>query len=361
MTLFDSPAFEAHEGVHAFSDPQSGLKAIIAVHSTARGPAAGGCRMWPYATAEAALEDALKLSRAMSFKNAVADLELGGGKAVIIGDSRTAKTPALFEAFGRAVEAVGGRYWTAEDVGVSPADLQHARKHTRYVAGLEGHPAASGDPSPVTAEGVFRGLKLAVRHALGRDDVQGLTVAVQGVGHVGAYLCDKLATAGAKLVIADVNAAALAEVAARTGAAVVSPEAIFDVEAEVFAPCALGGAITVETLDRLTAKVIAGGANNQLASHEAGRLLYQRGLTYCPDYVINGGGIINVAAEIRALEAGAAYDPDWVEAKLARLMDTLDEVLRRSTEEGRPTHDIANEIARARIDEARAGKPALAA
>lgn len=350
MTLFDSPAFEAHEGVHAFSDPKSGLKAIIAVHSTARGPAAGGCRMWPYVTAEAALEDALKLSRAMSFKNAVADLELGGGKAVIIGDSRTAKTPALFEAFGRAVEAVGGRYWTAEDVGVSPADLQHARRHTRYVAGLEGHAAASGDPSPVTAEGVFQGLKLSVRHAYGRDDLEGLTVAVQGVGHVGAFLCDKLAAAGARLVIADVNQAALAHVAARTGAEIVSPEAIFDVEAEVFAPCALGGAVTVETLDRMSAKVIAGGANNQLGSYEAGRLLFQRGLTYAPDYVINGGGIINVAAEIRALEQGGAYDAGWVEAKLARLMETLDEVLRRSAEEGRPTHDIANEIARARIE-----------
>jgi leucine dehydrogenase len=361
MTLFDSPAFEAHEGVHAFSDPDSGLKAIIAVHSTARGPAAGGCRMWPYASSEAALEDALKLSRAMSYKNAVADLELGGGKAVIIGDSRAEKTPALFEAFGRAVEAVGGRYWTAEDVGVSPADLQHARRHTRYVAGLEGHPAASGDPSPVTAEGVFRGIGLAVRHAYGRDSVEDLTVAVQGVGHVGAYLCDKLAAAGAKLVITDVNAAALAAVAARTGAEVVGPEAIFDVEAEVFAPCALGGAITVETLNRLTARVIAGGANNQLAGHEAGRLLFERGLVYAPDYVINGGGIINVAAEIRALDAGGAFDPAWVEGKLARLMETLDEVLRRSANEGRPTHEIAGEIARARIESARHAPTAAAA
>mgnify|MGYP002778280678 CR=1 FL=1 len=361
MTLFDSPAFEAHEGVHAFADPRGGWTAVIAVHSTARGPAAGGCRMWAYPTSEAALEDALKLSRAMSFKNAVADLDLGGGKAVIIGDSRTSKTPALFEAFGRAVEAVGGRYWTAEDVGVSPADLQHARRHTRYVAGLEGHPAASGDPSPVTAEGVFRGLTLAVRHAYGLDGLEGLTVAVQGVGHVGAYLCDKLHAAGARLVIADVNAAALGAAAARTGATIVSPEAIFDVEAEVFAPCALGGAVSLETLDRLSARVIAGGANNQLAGHEAGRVLFERGLVYAPDYVINGGGIINVAAEIRALEAGAAYDPAWVEAKLARLMDTLDEVLRRSAAEGRPTHEIANEIARARIEQARPAAPRAAA
>ncbi|MBC7168840.1 Glu/Leu/Phe/Val dehydrogenase dimerization domain-containing protein, partial [Phenylobacterium sp.] len=208
MTLFDSPDFEGHEAIHAFSDEATGLKCIIAVHSTARGPAAGGCRMWPFPTSEDALQDALRLSRAMSYKNAMADLDLGGGKAVIIGDSRTQKTPALFEAFGRAVEAVGGAYWTAEDVGVSPADLMHARKHTRYVAGLEGHPAASGDPSPVTAEGVFRGVQLCVRRRLGRE-LDGVTVALQGVGHVGAYLADKLHAAGARLIITDVNADAL--------------------------------------------------------------------------------------------------------------------------------------------------------
>src|SRR4051812_42408284 len=267
MTLFDSPAFEGHEGVHAFFDERSGLKAIIAVHSTARGPAAGGCRMWPYATAADALDDALKLSRAMSYKNAMADLELGGGKAVIIGDSRTRKTPALFEAFGDGVKAAGGKFWTAEDVGVPPADLMHARKRTRYVAGLEGHPAASGDPSPVTAEGVFRGVQLCVRRKLGRD-LDGVTVAIQGVGHVGGFLADKLAAAGAKLVITDVNEAVLREVAERTGARIVAPPAIFDTGADVFAPCALGGAVSTETLDRLSCRVIAGGANNQLADAE---------------------------------------------------------------------------------------------
>src|SRR5579862_8176280 len=213
MTLFDSPAFEGHEGVHAFSDEKSGLKCIIAVHSTARGPAAGGCRMWPFPSAEAALEDALRLSRAMSFKNAMADLDLGGGKAVIIGDARTQKTPALFEAFGASVDQLGGRYWTAEDVGVSPADLTHARKRTRYVAGLEGHPAASGDPSPVTAEGVRRGIRLCVERALNRP-LAGVTVAIQGVGHVGALLADKLAGDGAKLVVSDINQGAAAAVAA---------------------------------------------------------------------------------------------------------------------------------------------------
>ncbi|MBJ7412961.1 MAG: Glu/Leu/Phe/Val dehydrogenase, partial [Phenylobacterium sp.] len=217
MTLFDSPAFEGHEGIHAFSDEKTGLKAIIAVHSTARGPAAGGCRMWPYASAAEALDDALKLSRAMSYKNAMADLDLGGGKSVIIGDSRTQKTPALFEAFGRAVEDCGGKYWTAEDVGVSVADLQNARKYTKYVAGLEGHPAASGDPSPVTAEGVFRGVRLCVERGLKRD-LDGVRVAIQGVGSVGGYLARKLHAAGAKLVLTVVNAEALRRVGAETDA-----------------------------------------------------------------------------------------------------------------------------------------------
>ncbi|WP_369058904.1 Glu/Leu/Phe/Val dehydrogenase [Caulobacter sp. 73W] len=352
MTLFDSPAFEGHEGVHTFFDEKTGLKTIISVHSTALGPAAGGCRMWAYPDAEAALTDALKLSRAMSYKNAMADIGLGGGKAVIIGDSRTQKTPELFEAFGRAVDAVGGRYWTAEDVGVSPTDLQNARKQTRYVAGLEGHAAASGDPSPVTAEGVFRGVKLCVERAYDRD-LNGVTVAIQGVGHVGAYLAEKLHAAGAKLVIADVNQAALDEVAAKTGAKIVSTDAIFDVDAEVFAPCALGGAINAETLPRLKGKVVAGGANNQLATPEIGRILFDKGMLYAPDYVINGGGIINVAGEIRALEADTAFDPAWVQDKLATLMLTLGEVLDRSAAEKRPTHEVANEMAKARIAKGR--------
>lgn len=348
MTLFDSPAFEGHEGVHAFSDEASGLKCIIAVHSTARGPAAGGCRMWPYASAEDALTDALKLSRAMSYKNAMADLELGGGKSVIIGDSRTQKTPALFEAFGRAVQDVGGKYWTAEDVGVSVADLMHARKHTYYVAGLEGHAAASGDPSPVTAEGVFRGVRLCVKRALKRD-LDGVRVAIQGVGHVGAYLAEKLHAAGARLILTDVNTEALARVAAATGAEIVAPNAIFDVDADVFAPCAMGGAVSLDTLPRIRAKIIAGGANNQLADAEAGRELFERGVLYAPDYVINGGGIINVAGEIRALERDEAFDPAWVDAKLDRLTLTLEEVLDQALRERRPTHEVANEIARARI------------
>jgi leucine dehydrogenase len=352
MTLFDSPAFDAHESIQAFHDEKTGLKTIIAIHSTARGPGAGGCRMWPYASAEAALDDVLRLSRAMSYKNAMADLELGGAKSVIIGDSRTGKSPELFEAFGRAVEAAGGRYWAAEDVGTSPADMVSARRSTRYIAGLDGHPAASGDPSPVTAEGVFRGVGLAVKPALG-GGLDGVRVAIQGVGNVGGFLAHKLHAAGAKLVIADVNSAAVEAVATATGAKVVAPDAIFDQEVEVFAPCAFGGAISLETLARLKARIVAGGANNQLASAEAGRALFERGLLYAPDYVINGGGITNVAAEIRALERSERFDAGWVAMKLDRLMQTLDAVFEQAAAEKRPTQDIADEIARARIAAAR--------
>lgn len=352
MTLFDSPDFEGHEGVHAFFDEKTGLKSIIAVHSTARGPAAGGCRMWDYSSAGAALTDALRLSRGMSYKNAMADLDFGGGKAVIIGDSRSQKTPELFEAFGRAVDSLGGKYWTAEDVGVSPSDLESTRKTTRFVAGLEGHAAASGDPSPVTAEGVFRGVRLCVERALNRD-LKGVRVAIQGVGHVGAYLAEKLHAAGAELIIADVNQVALSEVAAKTGATIVPTDAIFDVEADVFAPCALGGAISNATLPRLKVKIIAGGANNQLADAMIGQTVFDRGILYAPDYVINGGGIINVAAEIRALEAGGAFDGGWVATKLDRLAQTLAEVIDQSIAEKRPANLVADEIARARIAAAR--------
>jgi leucine dehydrogenase len=352
MTLFDSPDFEGHEGVHAFFDEKTGLKSIVAIHSTARGPAAGGCRMWDYSSADAALTDALRLSRGMSYKNAMADLDFGGGKAVIIGDSRSQKTPELFEAFGRAVDSLGGKYWTAEDVGVSPADLTATRRTTRFVAGLEGHAAASGDPSPVTAEGVFRGVRLCVERALNRD-LNGVHVAIQGVGHVGAYLAEKLHAAGAVLTIADVNQQALSEVAAKTGARIVPADAIFDVEADVFAPCALGGAISAATLPRLKVRVIAGGANNQLADATIGQTVFDRGILYAPDYVINGGGIINVAAEIRALEAGGAFDGAWVAGKLDRLAQTLAEVIDQSIAEKRPANLVADQIARARIAAAR--------
>jgi leucine dehydrogenase len=339
--MFDKPAFAGHESVHHFFDAKTGLKAIIAVHSTALGPAAGGCRMWNYATADEAFIDALRLSEGMSYKNAMADLPLGGGKAVIWGNSKTEKTPELFRALGRAIATLNGKYWSAEDVGVSVHDMAFAAEETNYVAGL---PGKSGDPSPVTAKGVFLGIKAAALRAFGSDDLNGKHVAVQGVGHVGAYVCGHLAKAGARLTITDVNAEAPAQVAKDTGATVVAPGEIYDVAADIFSPNALGAIINPETLPRLKVKVIAGGANNQLSTPDMGEKVMERGILYAPDYVINGGGIINVAAEI-----SGAYDPAWVDGKVQRLVGTLGEVLDQARSEGRATNRVADAIARQRI------------
>lgn len=342
--MFDKSAFAGHESVHHFFDQKTGLRAIIAIHSTVRGPAAGGCRMWNYATADDAFTDVLRLSEGMSYKNAMADLPLGGGKAVIWGNSKTGKTPELFRALGRAIESLDGKYWSAEDVGVSVRDMAFAAEETKYVSGLSTGKAASGDPSPVTAKGVFLGLKATALRAFGTDDLNGRTIAVQGVGHVGGYLCGHLAQAGAKLVITDVNADTLATVAKATGATVVAPDDIYDAGADIFSPNALGAIINPETLPRLKARVVAGGANNQLATPEMGDRLREAGVLYAPDYVINGGGIINVAAEI-----SGTYDPAWVEAKVQRLVQTLGEVLDEARTAGRSTNRVADEMARKRI------------
>ncbi len=342
--MFDKPAFAGHESVHHFFDAKTGLRAIIAVHSTARGPAAGGCRMWNYATADDALVDALRLSEGMSYKNAMADLPLGGGKAVIWGNSKTDKTPELFRALGRAIEMLNGKYWSAEDVGVSVRDMAFAAEETKYVAGLPSGKAASGDPSPVTAKGVFLGIKATALRAFGTDDLNGKHIAVQGVGHVGAYLCGRLAEAGAKLTITDVNPDALATISQATGAKVVAPDDIYDVAADIFSPNALGAIINPNTLPRIKTKMIAGGANNQLATPDMGEKVLERGILYAPDYVINGGGIINVAAEI-----SGTYDPAWVEVKVQRLVQTLGEVLDQAKAENRASNRVADEIARRRI------------
>jgi leucine dehydrogenase len=344
--MFEDPAFAGHESVHHFHDERSGLRAIIAIHSTVRGPAGGGCRMWMYPDAASALTDALRLSEGMSYKNVMADLPLGGGKAVIWGDSRTQKSPELFQALGRAIDSLGGRYWTAEDVGVSPADMAHVATQTRFVAGLDTGAAASGDPSPQTALGVFLGIKAAALRAFGSDDLAGRRIAVQGVGHVGAYLCDHLARAGAELVLADVNADALRTVAARTGARTVPPAEIYDQDVDIFSPNALGAIVNPETIGRLRCRVIAGGANNQLSSADMGDRLVERGILYAPDYVINGGGIINVAAEI-----SGRYDPAWVEAKVRRIGETVGEVLDQAARERRAPNRVADDIARRRLRE----------
>ena len=346
--MFDHSSFDAHEGVHFFNDAATGLRAIIAIHSTARGPAAGGTRMWNYETSDQMVTDVLRLSRGMSYKNAMADIPLGGGKGVIWGNSKSDKTPDLFRAYGRAVESLQGKYYTAEDVGIDVADMENVREETAFVAGLDQGAAASGDPSPVTAMGVYLGIKETVKRAFGSDDLSNKTVAVQGVGSVGGYTCRHLAKAGANLVIADIDQEALQEIAEATGAKIVSPDEIYDVEADVFSPNALGAVINPGTLQRLSAKVIAGGANNQLATPDMGEALRQKGVLYAPDYVINGGGIINVAAEI-----SGSYSREWVEQKLAHLMLTLGDVLDEALSDDVATNTVADRIARQRIADAR--------
>ncbi|QYJ00226.1 amino acid dehydrogenase [Thalassovita mediterranea] len=346
--MFDHPSFDGHESVHMFEDKASGLKATIAVHSTALGPAAGGCRMWNYATGEEALRDALRLSKGMSFKNAMAGLPLGGGKAVIWGNSKTDKSPALFEAFGRAIQSLNGTYYTAEDVGISTKDMEIVATQTKYVAGLDQGEAASGDPSPITALGVYRGIKASAKRAFGSDDLSGRRIAVQGVGHVGGYLCDHLAKEGAELIITDIDEALLKEVSARTGAKIVATDEIYDQHVDIFSPNALGAVINPETLPRLKARVVAGGANNQLSIAEMDVALRDRGILYAPDYVINGGGIINVAAEI-----SGAYSRNWVMGKLNVLIETLEEVLDEALKQNAPTNEVAEQIARTRIANAK--------
>ena len=344
VTPFTHPEFDAHERVVFINDQASGLRAIIAIHSTRLGPAAGGCRMWPYASPDEALADVLRLSRGMTYKNAVAGLDLGGGKAVIIADPKTQKTPALMRAFGRAVEGLGGAYFTAEDVGVGVDDMELVRQETRFVAGLAEGRHASGDPSPVTARGVFEGLRIAVRLKLGREDLTGVRVAVQGLGHVGESLCGMLGEAGATLLVADIDPARAQAVARASGAAVVAPDAIIDADADVFAPCALGGILNDDTIPRLRARIIAGAANNQLGRPEHGDALHARGILYVPDFVINGGGIINVAREIAGIDDGG-----WVEQKLAGLVANLEAILREAAERAVPPAGIAEDFARRRL------------
>ena len=349
--MFDHPSFDGHEGVHFFHDADSGLRCIIAIHSTALGPSAGGTRMWNYANGADMVTDALRLSQGMSYKNAMAGLELGGGKAVIWGNSKTDKSEALFLAFGRAVESLQGRYWTAEDVGIATADIDIAARETKYAAGTTGGGAASGDPSPVTGLGVYRGIKQTALRAFGSENLAGRIVAVQGVGSVGGYVCEYLAAEGAQLVVCDVDAEGVKAASEKYGAHIVGVDEIYDVAADIFSPNALGAIINPETLKRLKVKAIAGGANNQLSTPDMGDKVRDAGILYAPDYVINGGGIINVAAEI-----SGNYSKQWVAEKLDTLVNTLGDVLDEALSSGEATNRVADRMARERIAAARASQ-----
>jgi leucine dehydrogenase len=344
MDVFDSPSFDHHENVVFAHDPRSGLRAIIAVHSLAFGPAAGGCRMWPYKDTRAALEDVLRLSRGMSYKNALAELPFGGGKSVIIGDPKKEKTDALLEAFGARVQALGGQYIVAEDVGTTVRDMEIVARRTAYVSGLKRGDRFGGDPSPKTALGVFLGIKAAVEHRLGRAELAGLRVAVQGVGGVGYHLCKLLAREGARLMIADINVAAVERVAHELGAQIVASGEILSTQAEVCAPCALGGILDEISIPQLRAPIVAGGANNQLATDSDGQRLHDRGVLFAPDYVINAGGIISVAHE--RLEWGG--EPE-VQAAIGRIPQRLAQIFAQARLENRPTHIVADQLATEKI------------
>ncbi|HRP95810.1 MAG TPA: Glu/Leu/Phe/Val dehydrogenase dimerization domain-containing protein [Rhodocyclaceae bacterium] len=347
MSVFSMRDFADHEQVVFCSDDKSGLKAIIAVHNSNLGPALGGCRMWPYASEEEAVRDVLRLSRGMTYKSAMANLKLGGGKSVIIGNPRTHKTPELLAAFARALEQLNGRYIAAEDSGTSVADMKYMAQFTQHVAGIVDKPSdegtRSGDPSPATAYGTFIGIKAAVKEKLGRDSLEGLRVAVQGVGNVGFDLARQLKEAGAQLWVTDIHREPLLQAGKELGATVVAPEEIFGLDVDVFAPCALGAILNDTTIPQLKAKIVAGASNNQLAEPRHGVELMKRGILYAPDYVINAGGIIDVYHE------RTGFDRDAVIRHIEEIYDNLMEIFARARREERPTGEVADAIAEERF------------
>jgi leucine dehydrogenase len=354
MSVFSAADFKVHETVAFFHDKQSGLKSIIAIHSTALGASCGGVRMYPYASDDEALADVLRLSRGMSYKSAIAGLPLGGGKAVIIGDPGKDKSEARLLAFADAVNALGGRYITAMDVGVTQKDMPMIARGTKFVAGYDQPGKTGGDSGPWTALGVFLGLKAAVKHKLGVESTKGLTVAVQGLGKVGMRVARQLHEEGANLVVADVNMEAAERAKAEFSARVLPVDEIITAECDVLSPNALGAILNETTIPNVQAKVIAGGANNQLARDEQGETVRARGILYAPDYVINGGGIIAVAGQI------FGWSDAEIEQRVVAIGDTLGQIFRRADSESRPTSMIADRMAEERMAAAKVS-PAQAA
>lgn len=329
-----------HEQVVVCHDRASGYRGIIAIHDTTLGPALGGTRFWTYGSDAEAITDALRLSRGMTYKNAVAGLNLGGGKSVIIGDNKTTSREMLFRAHGRFVESLGGRYVTAEDVGTSPGDMEYVHMETDYVAGLA---SLSGDPSPVTAHGVFRAIQASAKERWGSDDLAGKTVSVQGCGHVGHHLATELAQAGARLVVTDIDPVRVAAVVRDTGATAVEPAEIYGAQADIFAPCALGGVINDITLPQLKVEIIAGAANNQLLEPRHGVQLEEMGMLYAPDYVANAGGVINVYSEL------AGWDAQRSLRKADEIYDAVLGVFEIARQDGVPSYQAADRLAERRL------------
>ena len=325
-------------------DKASGLKAIIAIHDTTLGPALGGCRMWNYATEEEAIEDALRLARGMTYKNAAAGLNLGGGKTVIIGDPFQDKNEEMFRALGRFIQSLNGRYITAEDVGTTVSDMDLIHEETNYVTGISPTFGSSGNPSPVTAYGVYLGIKASVKEAFGSEALAGKKVAVQGLGNVAYTLCEYLSKDGAELIVTDINEQAVHSVINDFGAKAVAPNDIYKVDADIFAPCALGAIINDETIDEFQFRVIAGSANNQLEQSKHGQLLHEKGIIYAPDYVINAGGVINVADELYG------YNRERAMKRVETIKSSLEKIYAISREQDIPTYLAANRLAEQRIE-----------
>ncbi|MGZ4030656.1 MAG: Leu/Phe/Val dehydrogenase [Tumebacillaceae bacterium] len=347
MKIFEYMEKYDYEQLVFCHDEASGLKAIIAIHDTTLGPALGGTRMWVYEKEEDAIEDALRLARGMTYKNAAAGLNLGGGKTVVIGNPKTDKSEALFRALGRYVESLNGRYITAEDVGTSVNDMDFIHQETDYVTGVSETYGSSGNPSPMTALGCYVGLLAAAKAAFGSDDITGKTVAVQGVGNVGYYLCKHLHEAGANLIVTDINQESLDRVATEFGAQIVAPNEIFSVDCDIFAPCALGAIINDDTIPQLKAKVIAGSANNQLKEERHGDILHEKGIVYAPDYVINSGGVINVADELEG------YNAERARKKVENIYNIIWNIFEISKRDGIPSYKAADRMAEDRIDKMR--------
>ncbi|MCH2197885.1 MAG: leucine dehydrogenase [Flavobacteriales bacterium] len=333
-----------HEQVLFCQDQATGLKAIIAVHNTTLGPSLGGTRMWNYASEADALKDVLRLSRGMTYKSALAGLNLGGGKAVIIGDSRTQKSEALFRRFGKFVNSLGGKYITAEDVGITTKDMEYVALETEHVAGLPEYMGGSGDPSPVTAYGVYMGMKAAAKQRWGSKSLEGKKVAVQGVGHVGAYLVEHLVSEKAIVTITDIHQPSIQKLVEKFGVSAVAPNEIYDVDMDIYAPCALGATVNDETLERLNCTIICGAANNQLANETRhGQIVRERGILYAPDYLVNAGGIINCYWEV------IGYNREAALSQTEEIYNTTLEIFKRSADLGIPSYQAANELAEARV------------
>lgn len=345
-----NPDYNEFEQLVYCNDPTVGLKAIISIHNTALGPAVGGCRMWAYANEDEALTDVLRLSRGMTYKAAISGLEWGGGKAVIIGDAKTQKNPAMLARFGEFVDRLGGNYVTAKDVGIGGPDLKIIKSKTKHVLGIEGEAASSGDPSPATAFGVYQGIRASAKHAFGANNLKGLTIALQGLGSVSYYMLEHLMADGAKVVACDIDQATIERATKKYNIEIVNPDAIYDVPCDVFAPCALGATINSKTLPRIKTKVIAGAANNQLATEADGAEVMRRGIVYAPDYAINAGGLINIYHEGHT---SGGYNKNRAMDHVAKIGPTIEMILERAKAERMPSHVIADKIAEERVIAAR--------